>query len=215
MGDAGTDEPSFRRRAVVISFGLIGVAMVSWGLRTEPGSAAFYTSTLGLAVVWCVGGLLSGPVPLGWETHDGRRRRPVLSAFIAGAALAALFVVGALVVRHIPVLSDRVEGVLDFARDGSWPIVLLLTVANGVAEEVFFRGAVQPALPKSTRLPGSVLIYTAVSLATGNIMLGFAAALLGVVVSLQRRATDGVLAPVVTHVTWSALMFVALPVVFR
>ncbi len=215
MGDAVIDEPSFRRRAVVIAFGVIGVAALAWGLRTEPGSGVFYTSTLALAVVWCVGGLLSGPVPLGWEMHDGQRRRPVVSAIITGAALAAVFVVGALVVRNIPVLSDRVEGVLDFARDGSWPIVLLLTVANGVAEEVFFRGAVQPALPKLIRLPGSVLVYTAVTLATGNIMLVFAAALLGVVVSLQRRATDGVLAPVVTHVTWSALMFVALPLVFR
>jgi membrane protease YdiL (CAAX protease family) len=215
MGDAAIDEPNVRRRAVVTTFGVIGVAVLAWGLRTDPGSGAFYSSTLALAGVWCVGGLLSGPVPLGWETHDGQRRRPVISAVIAGVGLAAVFVVGALVVKHIPVLSDRVEGVLDFARDGSWPIVLLLTVANGVAEEVFFRGAVQPALPELVRLPGSVLIYAAVTLATGNIMLGFAAALLGVVVGLQRKATDGVLAPMVTHVTWSALMFVALPLVFR
>jgi len=52
-------------------------------------------------------------------------------------------------------------------------------------------------------------------MATGNVMLGFAAALLGTVVSLQRRITDGVLAPILTHVTWSVSMFVALPFVFR
>jgi uncharacterized protein len=215
MGKTVVDEPTFRRRAAVIAFGVIGVAGLAWGLRTDPGSGAFYASTLSLAVVWLVGGLAAGPVPLGWESHDGHRRRPVLSAIITGAALAAVFVVGALVVRQIPALSHRVEGVLDFARNGSWPIVLLLTVANGVAEEVFFRGAVQPALPKHVRLPGTVLIYTVVTLATGNVMLAFAAALLGVVVSLQRRATDGVLAPMLTHVTWSALMFVALPLVIR
>jgi uncharacterized protein len=215
MGEPVTNDPTIRRRVVVIGFGVAGAAGLAWGLRTNPGSGAFYASTLALAVVWFVGGLLSGPVSLGWETHDGQRRRPVVSAIRAGAALAALFVVGALVVRHIAVLSHRVEGVLDYARDGSWPIILLLTVANGVAEEVFFRGAVQPALPERTRLPGSVMIYATMTMATGNVMLGFAAVLLGAVVGLQRNATGGVLAPILTHVTWSALMFVALPIVFR
>ena len=46
-------------------------------------------------------------------------------------------------------------------------------------------------------------------------MLGFAALVLGAVVSLQRRATGGVLAPVLTHVTWSVLLFVTLPLVIR
>ena len=215
MGTPVVDEPTVRRRLVVVAFGVIGVAGLAWGLRTDPGSGAFYISTLALSVVWLVGGVLSGPVPLGWEEHDGQRRRPILTAIIAGAALAALFVVGALVVRHIPAMSDRVERVLDYASEGSWPIVLLLTLANGAAEEVFFRGAVQPALPERTRLPVSVLIYAAVTMATGNLMLGFAAVLLGAVVSLQRRATGGVLAPVLTHVTWSVLMFVALPLVIR
>ena len=215
MGTPVVDEPTVRRRLVIIAFGVIGVAGLAWGLRTDPGSGAFYISTLALSVVWFVGGLLSGPVPLGWEVHDGQRRRPILSAIIAGAALAAVFVVGALVVRHIPALSDRVERVLDYASEGSWPIVLLLTLANGIAEEVFFRGAVQPALPERTRLPVSVLIYAAMTMAAGNVMLGFAAVLLGAVVGLQRRATGGVLAPVLTHVTWSVLMLVALPIVFR
>jgi hypothetical protein len=215
MGEAVIDEPSVRRRVVVIAFGVLGIAGLAWGLRTDPGSGAFYASTLALAVVWLVGGLLSGPVALGWETKDGHRRRPVASAIIAGAALAALFVAGALVVKQIPVLSRRVEGVLDFARDGSWPIVLLLTIANGIAEEVFFRGGVEPALPERIRLPGTVVVYTAVTVATGNAMLGFAAILLGTVVGLQRRATGGVLAPALTHVTWSVVMFVTLPIVFR
>jgi membrane protease YdiL (CAAX protease family) len=215
MGEPVSDEPIIRRRIVVIVFGVIGIAGLAWGLRTDPGSGAFYASTLSLAVVWLVGGLLSGPVSLGWETHDGQQRRPVLSALGAGTALAAVFVVGALVVRQVPALSDRVEGVLDYARGGSWPIVLLLTAANGIAEEVFFRGGVQPALPERVRLPGSVVIYAAMTVATGNFMLVFAAALLGAVVSLQRKATGGVLAPILTHVSWSVLMFVALPLVFR
>ena len=42
-------------------------------------------------------------------------------------------------------------------------------------------------------------------------MLVFAAFLLGLVLGLQRRATGGVLAPIITHITWSTIMLFALP----
>jgi hypothetical protein len=147
--------------------------------------------------------------------RDAHLRRPVIAPIVVGAVLAAVFVVGALIVRHVELLADRVEGLLAFAKNGSWSAVLSLTVANGIAEEVFFRGAVQPALPENIRLPGTVVIYAAVTMATGNVMLGVAAVLLGTVVGLQRQATNGVLAPILTHVTWSVSMLVALPLVFR
>jgi hypothetical protein len=52
------------------------------------------------------------------------------------------------------------------------------------------------------------------TLATGNVMLAFAAVLLGAVVGLERRASGGVLAPILTHVTWSLTMLLALPAIF-
>jgi membrane protease YdiL (CAAX protease family) len=45
-------------------------------------------------------------------------------------------------------------------------------------------------------------------------MLSFAAVLLGLFVGLERRASGGILAPVLTHVTWSLTMLFALPLVF-
>ena len=45
-------------------------------------------------------------------------------------------------------------------------------------------------------------------------MLTFAAVCLGVVVGLERRASGGVLAPVLTHCTWALTMLFALPLVF-
>ena len=47
--------------------------------------------------------------------------------------------------------------------------------------------------------------------ATANPMLVFAALLLGFVLALQRRASGGILAPILTHITWSATMLFALP----
>jgi len=37
---------------------------------------------------------------------------------------------------------------------------------------------------------------------------------LGTVVGMERRASGGVLAPVLTHVTWSTLMLLVLPPLF-
>ena len=67
-----------------------------------------------------------------------------------------------------------------------------------------------------TRHPVTVtsVAYTVATLATGNVMLGFAAVLLGVVVGLQRRASGGILAPVLTHLTWSLSMLFLLPLIF-
>ena len=200
---------------VVIITTAVGAGVLAWGLRAHPGSGTFYAATLAVAVIWTFGGVLAGPLRLGWITHDGELRRPVVGPVLVGAGLAAIFIVGALVVRNVAVLADRVESILTYARTGWWPGVLALTVANGVAEEIFFRGALQPALPQRLQLPGTVVIYALVTMATGNIMLGAASVVLGVIVGLQRRSTDGILAPVLTHVTWSALMLVFLPLVFR
>lgn len=49
---------------------------------------------------------------------------------------------------------------------------------------------------------------------TGNPMLVFAAVTLGFVLALQRRASGGILGPVLTHVTWPLVMLFALPPLF-
>ena len=51
-------------------------------------------------------------------------------------------------------------------------------------------------------------------MASGNPMLGFAAIILGTVCALERRASGGVLAPVLTHFVWGLIMVLALPPLF-
>jgi membrane protease YdiL (CAAX protease family) len=57
-------------------------------------------------------------------------------------------------------------------------------------------------------------LYTLATYATGNVMLTFAAALLGLLVGLERRASGGILGPILTHVTWSLSMLLVLPLIF-
>jgi membrane protease YdiL (CAAX protease family) len=137
----------------------------------------------------------------------------VLVPAVYGLLLVAVFALGALVVRQVPWLDDQVQHVLDHADQGSVPLLAVITAINGVAEELFFRGALYAA---TTRYPVVVttLAYTAATVATGNPMLVFAAVLLGALVGLERRATGGIQAPIITHVIWSVTMLVVLPAMF-
>lgn len=202
-----------RRQLVTLGFVVIGGLVLALSLRIEPGNPLFYPATLGLAAVWTVGAFASGPLHLGRIAHDGVARRPVVAPILIGLALAAVFVVGALVVREIPWLGNQVVSLLDFADQGSLPLLVVITAVNGIAEELFFRGAAYAATTRHP-VPVTTLAYTIATLATGNVMLSFAAALLGTVVGLQRRASGGILAPILTHCTWSVTMLLALPLVF-
>ena len=202
-----------RRQAVTIAFVVIGGLVLGFSLRIEPGSAWFYPATLVLASVWTVGAFASGPLHLGRISHSTGLRRPVVTPIVLGLALVGIFLLGGLVVRQVPFLDQQVRSVLDHAAAGSWPLLVLVTAVNGIAEELFFRGAAYAATPRYP-VPVTTVAYTLATLATGNVMLAFAAVLLGVVVGLQRRASGGILAPILTHVTWSVSMLFLLPWLF-
>jgi membrane protease YdiL (CAAX protease family) len=93
-------------------------------------------------------------------------------------------------------------------------IIFLITLVNGIAEELFFRGALFAAIGVRHPVLISTIIYTLATVAGGKPVLVFAAAVLGTVVALQRRAGGGVLAPILTHITWSLSMLFALPPIF-
>ncbi len=201
-----------RRRAVTILVILIGSILLGISLRIPPGSIWFYPACVGLAAVWLGGAVVSGPLHLGRITWRGRLRRPILSPLLIGTALAGLFVAGALVVQRVPSLATQVRSVTDHADEGSVALLIFITALNGVAEEFFFRGAVYESIPRYP-VATTTLIYGLVTLGTGNAMLAFAALVLGLVVGLERRASGGILAPIITHVMWSLTMLVTLPAI--
>lgn len=204
-----------RRRRVVVALTLvIGAAVLGFSLRRTPGESSFYWLTLALAAVWIVGGFLSGPVHLGGICWRGRNQRPVISGTAIGLLLGGIFVLGGLIAREIPAVSALIIRVLQFASHGTFLPIVVITVVNGVAEEVFFRGALYTALGRHAPVAISTLLYLCVTLASGNPMLGFAAIILGTVCALERRASGGVLAPLLTHFVWGLIMVLALPPLF-
>lgn len=204
-----------RRRRVVVSVTLvIGAAVLGFSLRRHPGESSFYWLTLALAAVWTVGAFASGPLHLGGIRWRGRNQRPVISGAAIGLLVGAAFVLGGLVAREIPAVADLITRVLLFAR-GSYVFIVVITMINAVAEEIFFRGALYTALGRHHHpVLISTLLYTVATMASGNPMLGFAAIILGTVCALERRASGGVLAPVLTHSVWGLIMVLVLPPMF-
>jgi membrane protease YdiL (CAAX protease family) len=196
------------RSAIVLAIGATGLAA---SLRMDHASPWFPIAALTVALVWAGGAWWSGRLHLGRILVDGRLERPIAQPILLGIALAAVFVAGAYVTLRIPALAAQVRDVLGFAQSGSLTLLTVTTLLSGIAEELFFRGGLYAAIPRPHQLWTSTVLYIAATVLTGNVMLAFAAAVLGLVTGLQRRATGGVLAPILTHITWSLSMLYVLP----
>ena len=128
---------------------------------------------------------------------------------------AAVFVVGGLVAREIPGVNDYIRQVLEYSKSGPLYLIVFITVINGLAEEMFFRGSLYTALLRHRPVLTSTVLYViATAATTGNPMLGVAAIILGTVCAFLRRATGGVLAPMLVHFFWGLVMVLALPPMF-
>lgn len=216
--DHRVSDQAFRRRRVVVAVTLVvGAALLGWSLAITPGDPVFYLATVLLAAVWVAGAVLSGPLYRGRaNARDGRQDAlPVWQPLVLGVAALLIFVLGALIVIPIPFLRNSVNDVLDHARFGSLPIVALITVMNGVAEESFFRGALYSAIGVRRPVLISTMIYGVITIASVNVMLVFSAVVLGALLGLQRRVTGGVLGPMITHCVWSGGMLFVLPPLFQ
>ena len=211
-----SDRDLRRRQLVTVGVVVLGAVGLAFSLRLDAGSRWFYPATLGVAALWAVGAFASGPLHLGRIPARRGSSRPVVTPVVLGLLLAGIFVAGAFLVRTLAFL-DRLEDqavqVVDYADQGSMPLLVLVTAVSGVAEELFFRGAAYAAITTHPVL-WTTAAYTVVTAATGNVMLTFAALLLGLVVGLERRASGGILGPILTHCTWSLTMLLALPLVF-
>lgn len=203
-----------RRRIVIVVVLLVGAGVLGLALRRHPGESSFYWLSLALAAVWAIGAFGSGPLHLGGARWRGRNQRPVISGTVIGLLLGAVFVVGGLIAREIPAVSELITRVLQFADHGSWRLTLAIALVGGIAEELFYRGALYTALGRYHPALVSTIVYVAATLASGNLMLAFAAVILGTVCALERRATGGVLAPILTHFVWTLVVLLALPPLF-
>ncbi|BBX45963.1 CPBP family intramembrane metalloprotease [Mycobacterium cookii] len=204
-----------RRRRIIVAIVLVlGAAALSFALRSHPGEPSFYWWSLTLAGVWALGAFLSGPLHLGGARWRGRNQRPVVSGTVIGLLLGGVFVLGGLVARQIPVVAELITRVLQYADQGAWRPTMAVALLGAIGEELFYRGALYTAVVRYHPLVISTVVYVIATLASGQLMLGFAAIFLGTVCAMERRATGGVLAPILTHFVWTLVVLLALPPLF-
>ncbi|MDE9366403.1 CPBP family intramembrane metalloprotease [Luteipulveratus sp. YIM 133132] len=211
--DHQESDRAFRRRRVVAAVTLVcGAVVLGWTLRITPGDDVFYVAGFLLAAIWVVGSFASGPLHLGRaHTRSGGVARPLVQSLALAALIIGLFVVGAVVAAQIPPVLHQIDDVLDHARYGSLATIFAITVVNGIAEELYFRGALYAAIGRRYPVLISTAVYALATVGTANVMLVLAAVLLGALTGLQRRVTGGILGPTITHVAWSTAMLFILP----
>ncbi|HEU0131901.1 MAG TPA: CPBP family glutamic-type intramembrane protease [Mycobacteriales bacterium] len=190
-----------RRNGAVLVAAWVASAVLTRVTFQRPGVGP----ALLLAAVLVAGALLSGGVPVAHRRGKHPLVRPVLTAL----AVFVVFVVVGWFARLLPPVDHAVDSVLRRADAWSWPAAALLAAVAGVAEEVFYRGAVfeRARLPLVTATAAHALA----TLPALNVALTGAALLLGVVLGLSRRASGGWWAPAVTHTAWSLLVLAWLP----
>lgn len=208
-----TAEQLVQRRWVSAVTLAIASFLMAWTLRISPGDPAIYAVTLALGTTWVVGALMSGKLYLG--SANTRRGKPdsraIIQSLVIGLLLIGLFLVGAMAIAAFPALRDPLLGLLDHARVGVLPVFVGLLFLNAVAAELFFRGGLYAATGGQHAVLITTFVFALSTVSTGIPALVVGAAVLGVVVGLQRRVTGGVLAPIITHLTWLTGMVFLLP----
>jgi uncharacterized protein len=138
----------------------------------------------------------------------------MVPSLILGLLAVGVCLLAALLVAQAPTLREPVDDLLDHARFGSLPAVVAITVLNGIAEELYFRGALYAALRRTHPVAVTTVLYALTTVSSG-VPLVLAALMVGLLTALQRRVTGGVLGPVITHLTWSVGMLLLLPPVLE
>jgi uncharacterized protein len=202
---------SRRRRLVVAGTLAAGAVVLGATLAAPRGSLAFTLLGFLVAAIWVTGSAAAGPLHVGPSTDRTESTRSLLAAVVVGGLAFVAFLGASLVAHRVPGLDGAVDSVLATADAGPPAVVLAIAVVNAVAEERFFRGALPVAVVGNHRAAIATALYVLVTAATLNIALVVAAAAMGTVFMLERLATGGILAPTLTHVTWSTLMLLALP----
>lgn len=184
--------------------------------RAGDGTAGFYWATAFTAVVYAAAWWLWG----NRQAFMGPKKLiDVLRGTLIGAALALVFVLGALVVQHIPFLAGPAAELLDTPDKGGYALTLLVLVVNGLGEELVFRDVV----PRQLRGMGqsvvqagvlSTLVYCLVTCVMGVPLLVFAAGVLGAVAYFEAAKTGRLYSPIAVHLTWSIGMLLILPQFF-
>ena len=159
------------------------------------------------------------------KEYPGRLRRDVRSGLGrklalgvgSAAVLYAVFAVGRVLARRLLPFADAALANVYALRMGApgWRIALIIVLVIGPGEELFWRGFFQERAAATTcpsyGLALAAMLYTAVHLASGNLMLVIAAAVCGVFWGWLYMRFRSPLVNMVSHTVWALAVFLVFP----
>lgn len=170
----------------------------------EPGSLPLWS--IALATVWATGGIAL------LRTSNRNPQNPPLKkpqwaiTIMLSLGLAISSYIGGLVLTMLPLTSPWISHALNVASSVPLHITLLIALVTGAAEELFFRVGFASLWSGKSVWVIPNLLYTLVTLATGNLALTAVAPLLGLVATTAREHSRNVYAPIIVHATWTLTM---------
>jgi membrane protease YdiL (CAAX protease family) len=199
---------------VIVALIVVGgfAVLVAW-LLVRAGWVSIWPAmsvTLGLLGAASVA---TGRVPLSDRVTAGAAMAAGLSAGLGLYLATAAFV---LVVRRWAVFDRHVREIYDQRKGLSLGVALMLAAGvTGPAEELFWRGLFQSRLAEAIGWVGASVVtwacYVVVNLASGNLPIIAGGVVAGAVWGGLALWTHGVLASLLCHVVWTALMLAVPP----
>jgi membrane protease YdiL (CAAX protease family) len=196
-----------QRNGLVLAAALVATAYLTGRIYDErPGSSKTVLLAYLLSAVLLLGATLSGGMP---KARSKRGKRPVAGPVLTALALFVGFLVANAVLGLIPAVDHAVNDVLARADRGDAFTLWTSTIVAGVAEEVFYRGALFERVPAP--VVTATVAHVLCTIPAGNVAVTGAAAVLGIVCGTSRRVSGGWWAPAVTHAAWSLAILWLLP----
>ncbi len=214
--------PSYRRRLVGWS---IALAAVLWGAMFRPDvqqAMNFWTMMpVATSLLGSLAVLFGDPV----FTRKELTRQHIIAGVASAFVLWGIFWVGNqamnIVQQLVPALVHDKTGQLTsvYSQGGGVPrsvVGLLLFFPIGCGEELYWRGLVQRSLaddmgPKKGMI-WTVILYTAVHIPTGNLLLILAAFSCGVFWGFMYYKYKSVVPGLISHLVWDLFIFAVAPI---
>jgi membrane protease YdiL (CAAX protease family) len=190
-----------------------GVAVfVAWRL-VDLGRVSIWVALTPVMAAAAIASVATGTLALSANVAVGLAAVAGLGAGVLLYLATAAFV---LIVRRWHVFDRHVAEIYDQRRGLSLGLALLLAAAvNATGEELFWRGLWQSRLAVTIGWPAGAVVtwvaYVLANMASRSLPIAAGAVVGGVVWGALALWTHGVLAPLLCHAVWTALMLVLPP----
>ena len=194
---------------------LVALAAMGFGWVFGCPSGNFWVKITVTVCALCAGSFAVAGVP--WRRNEATLREALLGAVAAGVLYGVFWLGDFLAARLFGFAPKQVEAIYAIRELGNpWLVGAVLLFVTSPGEELFWRGYIQrQAMRRLGQGRGTavgVLLYGAVHLASGNIMLVMAAWVAGLFWCALYRWRGSLTACIVSHALWTVGVFLLFPI---